>query len=122
MSRARLRAALVAGLTILSVAGCAHAPPPMYQWGAYQQNVYQFLKHEDANPGEQLGLMQTQMEQTKVAGTRLPPGFRAHVAMLYLQLGQYDDAKLHLEAEKSAFPESAHYMNFLLKQMNEKKS
>jgi hypothetical protein len=122
MRHARLARGLVAGVIIGGLVGCAHAPAPMYQWDTYQRNVYQFLKHEDANPGEQLSLMQAQTERTKLAGTRLPPGFRAHLAMLHLQLGQYDDAKLQLEAEKSAFPESSHYMDFLLKQMNEKKS
>lgn len=122
MRRARWTGRLVGSVIIGSLVGCAHAPPPMYQWETYQRNVYQFLQHEDANPGEQLRVMQVQTERTKTAGTRLPPGFRAHIAMLHLQLGQYEDAKQQLEAEKSAFPESSHYMDFLLKQMNEKKS
>jgi hypothetical protein len=113
-----LAAALVAG----ALFGCAHAPTPLYQWDTYQKNVYQFLKHEDANPDEQMRLMQAQAEKSRIAGTRLPPGFRAHLGMLYLQLGQDSDAKQQLQAEKEAFPESAHYMDFLLKQMDGKKS
>ncbi|WP_229443554.1 DUF4810 domain-containing protein [Massilia psychrophila] len=102
-------------MIIGSLVGCAHAPAPMYQWDAYQRNVYQFLKHEDANPGEQIRLMQAQIERAKIAGTRLPPGFRAHIAMLHLQLGQYEDAQQQFKAEKAAFPESSHYMEFLMK-------
>lgn len=122
MKRTRWLGPLLGSMIIGSLVGCAHAPASMYQWDGYQKNVYQFMQHEAADPGEQLRLMQAQNERVKTAGTRLPPGFRAHLAMLYLQLGQYDDAKLQLQAEKTAFPESSHYMDFLLKQMNEKKS
>lgn len=106
----------------LALAGCAHAPPPMYRWDGYQKNVYTYLKHDADNPSEQLGMMTAQAAAASGAGQRLPPGFHAHAAMLMLQLGQYDDARLQLEAEKAAFPESAAYMDFMLKQMQEKKS
>jgi hypothetical protein len=109
-------------LAIGTLTGCAHAPTQMYQWEGYQRIVYEYLKHETANPSEQLNLMQTQAEKARVDGKQLPPGFRAQVAILQLQLGQFDNAKQQLEAEKTAFPESSHYMDFLLKQMSEKKS
>lgn len=113
---------LVAAVAAGALFGCASAPATLYQWDTYQKNVYQFLKHEDANPDEQLRLMRDQSEKSRLAGTRLPPGFRAHLGMLYLQLGQDGEAKQQLQAEKEAFPESAHYMDFLLKQMDGKKS
>lgn len=123
MKRAiRLTRLLAATVVAGALFGCAHAPAPMYQWDTYQRNVYQFLKHEDANPEEQMRLMQAQAEKSRTSGTRLPPGFRAHLAMLHLQLGQDGEAKQQLQAEKEAFPESAHYMDFLLKQMDGKKS
>jgi len=37
--------------------------------------------------------------------------------MLYLRLGRDGEAKQELEAEKVNFPESAQYMDFLLKRM-----
>lgn len=105
----------------LALSGCA-APPQMYHWPDYQRNVYDFMKGDAANPAEQLVRMSKQADAASVAGKPLPPGFRAHIAMLQIQLGQYDDAKKQFEAEKTAFPESAQYMDFLLKQMSEKKS
>jgi hypothetical protein len=113
-SRMLMVAALVLG-------GCA-APAQMYHWTDYQRNVYDYMKGDTANPAEQLQRMSKQADAARVAGLPLPPGFRAHVAMLEIQLGQYDEAKQQFEAEKIAFPESTQYMNFLLKQMNEKKS
>lgn len=109
-------------VAILALGGCATAPPQMYHWPDYQRNVYDYMKGDTANPGEQLQRMSKQADAARAAGRPLPPGFRAHVAMLEIQLGQYDQAKQQFEAEKMAFPESTQYMDFLLKQMNEKKS
>jgi len=115
----KMLAAVVLGAVLT---GCAHAPPPMYQWDNYQKNVYTYLKHDSANPAEQLQAMTTQADLARSGNKRLPPGFHAHAAMLMMQLGQYDDAKKQLEAEKAAFPEATPYMDFLLKQMQGKTS
>ena len=48
----------------------------------------------------------------------LPPGFQAHLAMLYGQTGRTDRLADNLEAEKTQFPESTSYMNFLLKKFS----
>lgn len=114
-----LVAAIVAAIML---GGCAHAPAPMYHWDGYQKIVYSYLKHDAGSPAEQLQSMTAQADIARTGGKRLPPGFHAHVAMLMVQLGQYDDAKKQLEAEKEEFPESASYMDFLLKQMQGKKS
>ncbi len=119
MTSAGSRLVLIAALAL---AGCATAPPQMYHWPDYQRNVYDYMKGDTANPGEQLQRMSKQADAARAAARPLPPGFRAHVAMLEIQLGQYDEAKKDFEAEKMAFPESTQYMDFLLKQMSEKKS
>lgn len=106
----------------LALTACATAPPVMYHWPDYQRNVYDYMKGDAATPAEQLQRMSKQADAARAAGRLLPPGFRAHVAMLEIQLGEYDEAKKQFEAEKTAFPESTQYMDFLLKQMNEKKS
>jgi hypothetical protein len=109
-------------LAAVVLAGCATPPPTMYHWTDYQRNVYDYMKGDTANPSEQLKRMSAQADAARAANHQLPPGFRAHVAMIDIQLGQYDEAKKQFEAEKAAFPESAQYMDFLLKQMEQKKS
>jgi hypothetical protein len=121
LTRSARRLAPLAVLATL-LAGCAHPPAQMYHWEGYQKNVYTYLKHDSASPAEQLQGMTVQADAARAARKRLPPGFHAHVAALMVQLGQYDDAKKQLEAEKADFPESAPYMDFLLKQMQGKKS
>jgi hypothetical protein len=113
---------LMATLAVASLVGCAVAPKPLYYWEGYQRQVYEYLKGDGTSPTEQLLVMQAQAEKARAAGATLPPGFRAHLALLHLQLGRYDEARQLMEEEKAAFPESTQYMDFVLKSMGEKKS
>jgi hypothetical protein len=44
----------------------------------------------------------------------VPPGFHAHLGMLYSIAGKSDQMVAQFEDEKKLFPESATYMDFLL--------
>lgn len=116
------RSVLVAA-TVVALAGCAAAPKPLYHWEGYQRLIYEHLKGGSAAaPSEQLATLQAQAEKARASGAALPPGFRAHMAMLRLQLGEADEAHRLIEAEKAAFPESTPYMDFVLKSLRNKKS
>jgi hypothetical protein len=105
--------ALVAALAL---AGCAQpGPKPLYQWAGYQNTVYQYLKSDGSEPGAQIALLEAQIEKNKVANEANPPGMRAHLALLYSKTGDDVAAQRHLEAERTQFPESAAYVDFLLK-------
>jgi hypothetical protein len=116
---ARLAAAVSIGASAI---GCAQAPKPLYHWGDFQGQLYEHFKAEGASPAEQLRIMEEQTQKAEGGGAALPPGFRAHLAMIYLRLGREGDARQQLEAEKARFPESAQYMDFLLKRMSAPKS
>ncbi len=114
---------LVAALIVSAVlVGCAQAPKPMYQWESFQGQLYQHFKGDSSSPDEQLRILEAQAQKARAVSAALPPGFHAHLAMIYLRLGRDDEARLELEAEKASFPESAQYMDFLLKRMTHQKS
>lgn len=112
---------LAAGLVGL-LGACAQAPKPLYHWEGYQRGVYEFLKGDGITADEQLTQMLAQAEKARGQGAALPPGFRAHVGLLQLQAGRVDEARDSFIAEKTAFPEATHYMNFLLAKMGAPKS
>lgn len=108
--------ALVLTLVVL-LGGCAQpGPRPLYHWEGYQRQLYQSLDRS-ANPEQQLAELQQQADKARAAGSALPPGFRAHLGLLNLQLGRDHEARRLLEAEKAAFAEATPYMDFLLKRM-----
>jgi hypothetical protein len=104
-------------MLVLGLAGCAQPVKPLYHWDGYQRQIYEHLKGEVQDPAAQLQQLQTFSDRAKAAGNALPPGFRAHVALVQLKLGRDGEAMQMLTAEKSAFPESAPYMDFLLARM-----
>ncbi len=114
---------LVAAIAVGGVfAGCAPAPKRLYYWEGFQGQLYEYFKADKSGPEEQLRILGAEVEKARARGAALPPGFRAHLAMLYLRLGRDGEAKQELEAEKANFPESAQYMDFLLKRMTAPKS
>lgn len=115
----RLVAAMAVGSILI---GCAPAPKRLYHWEGFQGQLYQHFKADSSSPEEQLHVLHAQVEKARASGAALPPGFRAHLAMIYLRLGRDGEAKQELEAEKESFPESAQYMDFLLKRMTGSKS
>ena len=123
-SGARVR--LLGLISILAVSGgllgCVQAPKRLYHWDDFQAQLYQYFKGDGSSPEEQLRVLNEQAQSARANGAALPPGFRAHLAMIYLRLGRDAEAKQELEAEKANFPESAQYMDFLLKHMTGPKS
>lgn len=113
---------LALALTAAALAGCAAPVKPLYHWDNYQRLVYESFKSDGASPNEQLDSLRAQAEKAKAAGLALPPGFRAHMGIVLLRLGQDADARAQFEAEKKTFPESGQYMDFVLKSMQPNKS
>lgn len=112
VARAGAGAALVLGLV-----GCASPPQPLYQWESFPRLQYSALLREGASPDEHIRTLEAQAEKARAANAALPPGFRAHLGMLYLGTGNPQRARELWAAEKVAFPESAPYMDRLLKRL-----
>lgn len=100
----------LAGAVLLT--GCAAPSKQLYQWGGYQPQVYQHLKGE--SPEQQIEAMEKDLAVFSAKGGSAPPGFHAHLGMLYSMTGKPDQMVAQFEDEKKLFPESAAYMDFLL--------
>lgn len=108
------------GLAIAALAGllsaCAQqAAKPMYSWQSYQGSVYTYLKDDGADYATQTLALEKNIETARASNTELPPGFRAHLGMLYMKMGDGDKGVEQMQGEKVAFPESAPFMDFLLR-------
>ncbi len=98
--------------------GCAQAPKPLYMWESFPNQQYETLLHEAASPEAQIQALQSHAEKARAFGAALPPGFRAHLGMLYLASGDASNARQMWQAEKAAFPESGSYIDSLLKRLD----
>jgi hypothetical protein len=119
MKAASLSQRILLGSCVALFVGCAHkAPAPLYVWETFPKMQYETLLRAGVTPLEQVGTMEAQVEKARATGASLPPGFRAHLGMLKLSAGDADQARQLWRAEKSAFPESAPYMDQLLKRLD----
>jgi len=121
MNRAlRASAAVGASAVLALLTACGTPQKPLYQWGGYQASVYQYFKTNGATPGDQITQLEAQLIKNKAANEATPPGLHGHLALLYAKVGNDEAARAHLEAERALFPESAGYVDFLLKKPTEK--
>ncbi len=114
-----VRRILTIGSVVVLAAGCAHkGPPALYMWDTFPRMQYDTLLGNGVASIEQVTVMQAQADKARAAGAALPPGFRAHFGMLKLAAGDADQARQLWQAEKVAFPESAPYIDQLLKRLD----
>ena len=72
------------------------------------------LRADGVQSAQQIQDMEAHAQKVRGEGAALPPGFRAHLGMLYLYTGNAEQARALWQAEKEAFPESSPYMDRLL--------
>ena len=100
----------------LILGGCA-TQKNLYNWGSYQPQVYAYLKSDSTSPQAQLNELEKGLQQANSNGEKVPPGYHAHMGLLYLNTGSPDKAVAAWNREKSLFPESTQYINFLMSNM-----
>jgi len=103
----------IAAVAVLLTA-CATAPQSKYDWGSYEQSLYQYYK----TPAEMNALVAS-LDMTIIHAERskhvVPPGLYAEYGYLLLQQGKAQDAIVYFNAEKAKWPESATLMNRMIK-------
>jgi hypothetical protein len=107
------------GLRVIAVAaaalwlsGCAQHKT-LYQWGSYQPEVYEYFKGESKEA--QVAKLEEDLQKIRSTNGNPPPGYHAQLGMLYGSLGKDDQMVQEFRTEKTLFPESATYMDFLMR-------
>jgi hypothetical protein len=103
--------------TVLSLTGCANkAPPPLYGWHGFEKNLDTYFRGDRESLDTQAKRMEDDLQKMRAAGQAVPPGYQAHLGLLHGKQGDLARFQQHLQAEKSLFPESETFVNFLLRQ------
>lgn len=101
-------------LSVGLLTACAQ-PQSLYSWKSYQPMVYAYLQEDGEDYAVQAQTLEENVESARATDQALPPGFRAHLGLLYLKMGEGAKAVEQWESEKIAFPESSSFMDFLLR-------
>jgi hypothetical protein len=106
-------------LILFGLGACSSQPKSLYHWGDYDDQVYAYLQ-KTSSVEQQIAALEKTLHTT-ANPAHIPPGFYAHLGLLYGEVGRYADMQRALETEKNLFPESAPFMDFLLKKFVQKK-
>ena len=119
LARTTAKVALLA--LALSLGGCANkAAPPLYGWQGFEKNLDTYFRQDRESPDTQAKRMEDDLQKIRAAGQATPPGFMAHLGLLYGKQGDMARFQQHLEVEKQQFPESQTFVDFLLRQFKPK--
>jgi len=99
-------------LSAICFSACASLPGPLYSWENYEDKIYAYLQGE--SPVAQIDVFQNDLLKIEEKGKKPPPGYYAHLGMLYEQVGDHEQAVSCFIVEKTRFPESAVFMDYLL--------
>ena len=106
----RLTALLVLASTL---GACATKNPSLYSWQGYQANLDAYFRAKSVSPDAQAQLMEQDLQKIRASGLAVPPGYHAHLGLLYGEQGDLDKFAQQVALEKSKFPESQTFMDFL---------
>ncbi|OHU86374.1 MULTISPECIES: DUF4810 domain-containing protein [Pseudoalteromonas] len=105
---------ILAVIAAATLAGCKTVKP-LYYHGSYNQNIYQHFKADETDVGEQINQLEETVQMAENNSMPIAPGILAHLGYLHLKQGNLESGFGYLEQEKALFPESAKYIDFLIK-------
>ncbi|MFN3580295.1 MAG: DUF4810 domain-containing protein [Pseudomonas sp.] len=112
-----LKGALLAGVCLMSA--CAPVTPPLYYWGNYQPSLYQYHQDGSTDYASQVGAVEAVLQRAEAQGQSVPPGLHAHLGMLYFNTGREVEGREQFAMEKQLFPESSHFVDYVMKSQPE---
>lgn len=101
-------------VAVATLSGC-QSTKPLYHYGAYQDAVYSHFKNEDSSATEQIDALEQTIAKSSAKNLPVGPGVNAHLGYLYIETGQMETGVAYLHKEKALYPESAQFIDFLLK-------
>jgi hypothetical protein len=108
--------AWLVGLLLLN--GCTYEPKTLYGWGGYQVQLNHYFKADSA-PEKQIAELEADLAKMQSKGQVPPPGYLAHMGLLYASVGNPGKSVEAFSSEKKQFPESAVFMDLMLKQLKQ---
>lgn len=110
------RPMLVIFTAILSgalLSGCA-ANRQKYSWSGYDQALYDYYKHP-GDTADYMKALRTAIDDAGRINKPVAPGIFAEYGYLLMQQKQYEKAAYFFGREKATWPESARFMDGMIK-------
>lgn len=97
---------------------CASCTSTYYDWGRYEDSVFAVTARPDGfDLQAEIDALEEQVSKSIDEERPVPPGIHAHLGYLHSVAGNPAAARDHLEREKSLYPESARFVDYMLGQI-----
>lgn len=111
---------LAAAVCLLAITGCA-TKPALYQWGGYDDLLFQSYKSPDRAEAMRIGL-EAHLAALQTTKQRIPPGLYAEIGTLYLEKGNQAIAVSYYKKERETWAESKTLMDSMIKTLESKQT
>jgi len=110
---------IAAASTLFMLSGCGTQPKPLYTYGNYSSSYYASKKDVGADTALELqkSIEYAIANSENSTSRRVAPGMYANLGYIYLKGGETDKAIESFNKEKSIYPESAHFMDRMIKKI-----
>jgi hypothetical protein len=88
--------------------------PPKYNWGAYDQSLYNYYR-DAGRSAEYMAEVERMVNAAEQNRAKPAPGIHAEYGYLLMQAGRNDAARVQFEKEKASWPESTQLMNNMIR-------
>lgn len=99
---------------VVMFSGCAHKAPSKYEWGNYEQSMYDYYKNP-SDPAALMASIEGTVKSAEATHRKVPPGMYAEYGYLLMLQGKPQEAVANFEKEKRNWPESAGFMDRMTK-------
>jgi hypothetical protein len=90
----------------------------LYLWGHYEDSVYGLCHGAGTfDLAQDVQVLAQEIDRARVEGHRVAPGLHAHLGYLYYVSGNTGAAVQHFNAEKELYPESATFIDGMLRRL-----
>ncbi len=99
--------------------GCASNYKSLYNWDAYSTQTYKYVKGGNEEDTEKLFEVYQKVidgQDGTIRGT-IPPGVCADYGYLLIKAGRVEEGKALLRKEMELYPESAQFMNGIIRKV-----
>ncbi len=119
MRKATTTALIVSLFTLSLMTGCSSGPKPLYNYGDYSESYYHSKKELSSDSALELqkAIEYSIQNAEDSRSRRVAPGMYANLGYIYLKGGETDKAIESFNKEKLIYPESAHFMDRMIKKI-----
>lgn len=116
-----MRKLIAIGTLATLLAACSSGPRPLYYWGDYQDQVYQYYVAPGDLATQKEAILKI-IQEAKAEDLPVGPGVYGHLGLIEMQQGDIVAAREAFQKEATLYPESKQFIQFITHAKSDQKT